>query len=395
MVGPRQAGKTTLLKEKYHGLNYFGADAREVCAKLEKTPAVAWGGQIGDAIIDEVQRAKTAVGKTRFAFDQGHVGLSALVGSVDFLSIERNLEQLSTRADIFELWPLMLCELAGAESAMCLEPLFSSLLECGGSLNRALASRPPTKQAVEELPAVNAFNHLARWGGMPTLVNMSEGDRGRWLRDYWDRFIRLDLGDHARHMESEPLRRFSSAVASRAAQACSYTDLALEAGSPVSLVRTYLKHLKTAFQIFELEPYSFGAVGSKEKNAKIIWADIGILRSLSDRDLSSSLLFKNLVASELIKWIRTMRAGARVHFFRAGPGFDADLLLETQNGVLGVRIQNREGAAAEDLEALTLVANAAKSRWLGGIVVTRGRTLRMLNERCSAWEVPVTRLLVR
>jgi predicted AAA+ superfamily ATPase len=393
VCGPRQAGKTTLLKKKYGKLGYFCLDTRQSRDRFEKTPATSWGSTIGNAVIDEVQKSPTTIGKVRFALDQRQIGFCALAGSVDFLSLDRAGEQLANRAKIYELWPLMLCELANMRLNKHCLPLISTILECDETIDAALAPVPRTRATTEEQSAIYAFNHLAKWGGMPALVNVDEQRRHRWLQGYCADYFELDLKDYARQVDPRLLRNFYGAVAGKITKACSYSDLAVEAGIPVTMVRTYLKYLQIALQIFKIEQYSSALSGSQHRRNKIYWSDIGILRSLSVKEPSPNLLFENLIASEIVKWVRTRNSGEKIYFFSAQSRAEVDLVLETASGVIGVQIRNQKEAVTEDIEPLFVLVKAAKTKWLGGMIVTRNKRLRIMDEKRSIWEIPVTRLL--
>ena len=106
----------------------------------------------------------------------------------------------------------------------------------------------------------------------------------------------------------------------------------------------------------------------------------------------SGELFENLVIAETVKLIRTLALDAEPYFYRTRSGMEVDLLLRTPAGVLCLEIKNRERAAPADLRSMRALAGALGDRFLGGLVVTHGGSIRALDDDGRFWSVPLHRL---
>jgi hypothetical protein len=94
---------------------------------------------------------------------------------------------------------------------------------------------------------------------------------------------------------------------------------------------------------------------------------------------------------EIIKWIKTMRRTIEVYFYRTRSGLEVDLLLVTQQGIIGVEIKMRNSVAATDWRPLRDVAWRLGGDWLGGLVVYWGSQIKKVGEP-EIWAVPSRRL---
>ena len=111
LTGARQTGKTTLARSRYAGIRYVDLDAVETRAALRELRTSAWASSIGPAVLDEAQKEPSVFGKVKYAFDEGSLSFTALLGSSRFLLLDRVRETLAGRAFVYDLWPLMASEL--------------------------------------------------------------------------------------------------------------------------------------------------------------------------------------------------------------------------------------------------------------------------------------------
>ncbi len=184
LTGARQTGKTTLLKASYPSLRYFNLDALEYREQLLKISSFSWGKEVGDAVLDEIQKEPDLFNKIKFAFDEGDLQFTALSGSAQVLLMKNVKETLSGRIMIFELFPLMLCELAYSEEEKIPQLLIDELISSDDPAD-VFRNRPEVLLGNEWDKLYRSEEYLIKWGGMPTLVNIKDEERKRlWLRDY-------------------------------------------------------------------------------------------------------------------------------------------------------------------------------------------------------------------
>lgn len=113
VTGARQVGKTTLARRLYeNGFRYLNLDSPGERARLGQVPAEGWHQAVGPAILDEVQKAPMLLDKLKWAYDEGKLDFSVLLGSSRIMLLEQVRESLAGRVFLYELWPLTAGELA-------------------------------------------------------------------------------------------------------------------------------------------------------------------------------------------------------------------------------------------------------------------------------------------
>ncbi len=388
-------GKTTLARQLYPGIRYLSLDAAEDREAVRATRSHAWGSNIGEAVLDEAQKEPDLFEKVKLAFDEGAIGFSVLLGSAQIALLRHISESLAGRALVFEMWPLLLAELAARPGGPPVPGLLAHLCESPTrQLREILAGEPEILLAHDEEPRLAALDHLATWGGMPALLRLEPERRHDWLRSYAQTYLERDLGDLARLSDLQPFRTFQRLSALRAAQRLSFAELGRDAGVSAKTARQYLEYLRISYQAFLLQPYFENLTSAAVKTPKLYWTDLGLLRHLiGHQGPLTGPLFENLVVAEVVKAIRTSGAQATAWFYATRSGLEVDLLLQTGDRFVGIEIKARESAAPSDARALRALSRAVGDRWRGGIVLHRGRSLAPLDPEHDVWAVPAHRLL--
>lgn len=388
ITGARQTGKTTLVKKQYEALRYINLDAIENREKLSDIASDTWGRSVGEAIIDEAQKLPIVFEKIKYAYDEQQLDFSVLLGSSQILLLKQIRESLAGRITMFELYPLMLCEIIASNEQPLSVPLFATLLQ-GQSLNSILAEVPAILFQ-EETIYRQAEEFLFHRGGMPALLNLTEQESVDWLRDYEQTYLERDLADLARLQDLAPFRLFQKLTAARAAQMLSYSELGRDAAVSADTARRYLEYLKLSYQVILLQPYHKNITSSLVKMPKLYWLDLGILRSVGNQfGPMTGALFENYVIAECYKWIHSTRDRAELYFYRTKHGLEADLIIELAQGILGVEIKFRADVSLHDAKALIAIREKAEN-WLGGLIVYQGSEIKKLDQ--DIWAVPSWRL---
>ena len=94
-TGARQTGKTTLSKSAYPDLRYINLDAPENRDALKEISTSSWGRDVGNAVIDEAQKALVVFEKVKYSFDAGNVSFYVLTGSSQILLLKKIRETLA------------------------------------------------------------------------------------------------------------------------------------------------------------------------------------------------------------------------------------------------------------------------------------------------------------
>lgn len=389
LTGARQTGKTTLVKSLYPDLRYINFDAIENREKIALVHSDEWVDTVGPAIIDEAQKWPLVFEKIKYVYDEKKLDFSVLLGSAQILLLKNVRETLAGRIGIFELYPLMLCELIADQSNPLKPPLFSKILK-STSLTETFKTTP--KVIFENEHQIKKWEkHLLTVGGMPILLTYPDQKSCfDWIKDYEQTYLERDLSDLARLHDLQPFRTFQKLSALRSAQLINYSELARDATVSVDTAKRYLEYLKLSYQVFMLQPYYKNLTSSLIKTPKLFWTDIGIWRSLTNfqADLSGQL-FETYVVSECFKWIKTSKERADLYFYRTKHGLEIDLIIETPNGIITAEIKSKKEINHRDISGLLTLQKTA-SNFLGGLVIYTGNEIKELEK--NIWAVPSWRL---
>lgn len=402
LTGARQTGKTTLVKAVYPDLRYVNLDAPENREAVRSIASASWARDVGIAILDEAQKEPSVFEKVKYAYDDGALSFSVLLGSSQILLLKRIRETLSGRVSLFELWPLMMSEIreapsggfpvAGRASGKPLSPPLVDRLFTAASLKDIFEDVPGVLLDREDEAARRAEAYILQWGGMPGLLPLTDDERRQWLKDYGFTYLERDLGDLARLDDLSPFRKFQRLTALRSGCLLNYSELARDAAVSVDTARRYLEYLRLSYQTVLLHPYRVNLTSAVVKTPKVYWLDIGLLRMLSGMSGAvTGEIYETMVVGELMKWMKTAGRDGEIYFYRTRSGLEVDILLDTPDGVVGMEIKSRRVIAQKDITALKEVARGLGGRWRGGLVIYSGDAIKPLADP-EIWAVPSRRL---
>jgi predicted AAA+ superfamily ATPase len=394
VTGARQAGKTTLAKLAYPNIKYFNLDSPENREVVRAVLSSNWGRDIGNAVIDEVQKEPVVFEKIKYAYDERDISFTVMLGSSQILLLKKIRESLSGRVSIHELWPLLMKEVYdNSQNENLPFPLIDKLLD-KDNFESIFSDIPGFLVDKEDSFCRDVENYFLQWGGMPALLPLSEKERWQWLKDYEYTYLERDLADLARIDDLEPFRKFQKLSALRSGMLLNYSEIARDASVSVDTARRYLEYLRLSYQVILLQPYYKNITSSVIKTPKIYWLDVGLLRQLTGfKGEITGNIYETMVVAELIKWIKTAQRDADVYFYRTRSGLELDILLGTQSGIVGIEIKSRETIVSSDCSALKEVAKGLEQEWRGGLIVYRGNEIKKVSEP-NIWAVPSRRLFL-
>ncbi|MEI6610571.1 MAG: ATP-binding protein [Deltaproteobacteria bacterium] len=392
LTGARQTGKTTLAKMRYSDMRYLNLDAPENREAVRAVASTLWSRDVGPAIIDEAQKEPVVFDKVKFAYDDGALPFSILLGSSQILLLKKIRETLAGRISIFELWPLMMCEIfnnsATAPRGLPLVDSLYSTMNC----DDIFGNQPGTLLDDENALRRSAQDYLLQWGGMPALVALPAEERRQWLKDYEYTYLERDVADLARLNDLMPFRKFQRLTALRSGCLLNYAELARDAAVSVDTARRYLEYLRLSYQTVLLPPYHSNLTSAVIKTPKTYWLDIGLLRHLTGmQEAATGEIYESMVVAELFKWMKTMGHDGDLYFYRTRSGLEVDIILESPAGVIGMEIKSRRALADKDTTGLKEIASAIGKRWRGGLVIYSGNEIKRVASP-QIWAVPSHRL---
>lgn len=395
LTGARQTGKTTLAKSHYDTLKYLNLDSQEIRDSIRKISSFNWGRDVGRAILDEAQKEPSLFDKLKYAYDSDLVDFQVILGSSQILLLKNIRESLAGRVSLYELYPLMLCELFYKGTYPDGLILLNQLLKTD-RLSNLLDDVPTVLIGYEDIKLKEIENYLLIWGGMPALLHIQdEEEKRKWIKDYSYTYLERDLLDLSRLNDLDPFKKFQKLSALRTGNLLNYSEIARDAGISVDTAKRYIEYLKISYQAILIQPYFENLTSTVVKTPKIFWLDMGILRYLTGNwgEVINGNVYETFIVSEIYKYIKTMQLDCEIYFYRTKSGMEIDLLLKTSKGMLGIEIKNRNSIVKSDFNNLKKIGEYLGSNWIGGIVLYTGDVIEKLAEP-EIWAVPTRRLLV-
>jgi len=336
LTGPRQSGKTTLLKHLFGTqYRYVSLELPDVRASAMEDPRSFLEMNPSPVIFDEVQYAPSLLPyiKERIDADRHKSGQFLLTGSQNLLLMEKVTESLAGRAAMLRLLPLSRREAEG-------RPQLALPWE---SKQRSSPDGP-----VPDEP--HAFRQL--WGGFlrggyPEVVAHPGRDANLWHSSYGQTYLERDVRMLRQVGDLSQFQYFLRALAARSAQLLNLSDVARGLGVAVNTAKAWLSVLEATYQVIVLRPY-FANVGKRlVKTPKIYFTDVGTLcylAGLKDPDHAASgpmggAIMETAVLSEIVKTLTHRGIAPRVFFWRTSAGAEVDFVVETGHGLVPIEVK--------------------------------------------------------
>lgn len=387
LTGARQVGKTTLARALFgDDLRYLNLDSPGERDRLRAVPAEGWGRVVGPAILDEVQKAPGLLDKIKWAYDEGDLGFSVLLGSSRILLLEQVRETLAGRVFLYELWPLTVGELTPHFGGVFpAEPLIAGLAANPAELARRLQPLQDGFVGPQAGAAQAAVQHVLEWGGLATLLAYRPEERREWLDAYQATYLERDLADLANLRDLEAFAHCHRLAALRAGSLLSYSDLARDAGLPVTTVRRYLRYLDLSYQTLHLPAWAGNPGVRLVKAPKLIWFDSGVQRALSGEigGLRGEQ-YESTMVGQILMTLRSLGIRVDASYLRTSGGLEVDLVLEHQEGLIALELKARPKVDTRDATPLEKARTILGDKYRGGLVIYRGDRVLRLSESVFA-----------
>ena len=318
LLGPRRAGKTTLLREAFPEASYVTLDDFDYLTWAKEDPKglVASLGKF--AIIDEIQRVPTLTIAVKKAIDEGSARF-LMSGSSSVGLLDGTADTLAGRIDIFHLPTACWGEVAGPSTA---------------TLFKEEAS-PPALRA-----ASRSYRTALYFGGFPeVVVAHSDDDKEAILKRYRDTYFTRDLAYLSNIENIEGLLAILNHAGKSIGSHLEVSNFARESGVSYPTAKKYLNVLTQAELAFKLYGYQHGPAKRYIKAAKLYYADNGIMTALRLR-LSEGQWVENFVISELEKRRKIGLIQAdQFYYYRSVGGLEVDLVYEEHDALIAIEIK--------------------------------------------------------
>lgn len=308
VTGPRQSGKSTLLRHALPDYRYVTLDDPAVLEQAHADPVFFLDGLGERCIIDEIQLAPGILSyvKMRVDADRSRNGRFVFTGSQQFGMIRNLGDSLAGRIALLDLLPFAAGEM---------------------------------QQIVAVKGGLELFAASCLTGAYPQLAVTPAIDRRLWYSSYIQTYLERDIRSLYDIGSLREFHRFMQLLAVRCSQMLNMSGFAADLGVSVTTIKRWLSVLEAGRIIFLLPPY-FNNLGKRiTKMPKVYFLDTGLachLAGVRDREqlLEGPLagaLFENYCLQETVKCFANRGEQPRLSYVRTNNGLEVDLIIEGPN----------------------------------------------------------------
>ena len=362
LIGPRQAGKTTLVRDLLEPARFLTLDDDTVRASLQEDPygqlALLAKAQAGvdpqPVVLDEIQRlpALTLAIKRLVDADQ-RPGQFLLTGSSNIFTTPVALDSLAGRLTTLTLRPLSVAEAQFRGPCRLLDAVLESS-----------ANDSPLAQCLPQPEACGrgrAIDWIVR-GGFPEMRNLPDETRSDRYRNYLDSIVERDIAPITHIRKPDALRRLVEQLAARTGQELNSHSLSIQIGIRKETLATWLDALERLGLIQRLPAWSSALSNREIKSPKIHFMDTGCATAVRGEDQNSfgigvdpsalGHLLETFVFTELEKSLPFQKKPWRLFHWRQDTR-EIDIVAESPGKRLALfEVKTSSAVSAHDFRAM-------------------------------------------
>lgn len=342
VTGPRQSGKTTLIRNMFPHLPYYSLESLDIRSFAENDPIAFLNQNEVGMILDEVHNAPDLLSYIQGIVDEHPDKRYILSGSSQFAMLKRVTQSLAGRTAVFELMPLSYSE---------------------------------TKDLTADVP----LDKLLFNGFYPAIYsgrNVPEFLYPAYMKTYLDR----DVRDLLQIKDMMQFHIFIKLCAGRIGSLFKASELANEIGVSPNTITSWLSVLQASYIVTLLPPYFENTSKRLTKMPKLYFLDTGLACYLLgiespeqlSRDKMRGALFENFVVTEALKQRYNQGKESNLYFYRDSNQNEIDLLLKRNTRLYGIEIKSSMTYHKDFEKALKRIDEWVKAPVDGKAVVYAG-----------------------
>ncbi len=344
LTGPRQSGKTTLLKEMFPDFKYVSLEKPDIREFAQTDPNGFLKEYPSPVIFDEVQRVPALFSYIQTIVDElGLMGQYILSGSQNFLLMQSITQSLAGRVAIFKLFPFDNQE-----------------LKSGGLLH-------------------SDYLKNIVYGFYPAIYDRQIHPK-TYYSNYVQTYIQRDVSELISIKDKGIFQNFLSLCATRAGQLLNMNAIAKECGISQPTVKSWISALESSYIIFTLQPFHENFSKQIVKTRKLYFYDSGLLCHLlriNDPDQIRThpikgSLFENMMVAEYVKRMHHKSEMQDIWFWRDSAGHEVDLLVQDGLSLKLVEIKSTQTISTDLFKGLFYFEKQSKKNNLEKVVVYAG-----------------------
>lgn len=351
LIGPRQAGKSTLARTTFADKPYVNLEDPEVRQFALEDPRSFLGQYPEGAILDEIQNTPDLLSYIQVIVDEkGENSLFFLTGSHQ-LSLHSAISQsLAGRTAVLTLLPLSIAEL---------------------------------KQNNIELSADSQIFQ----GGYPRVYAQSLNPT-RIYSDYYQTYVQRDVRQMINIKDITLFEKFIKLCAGRIGSVWEASSLANEVGVSGQTINHWLSILEASFIVFRLQPY-FENFGKRViKSPKLYFTDVGFASYLLDieninqlsRDPLRGALFENMTLLELVKHRQNQGLSPNLYYYRDNHKNEVDAIIKYGHELIPIEIKSSQTFHNNFMKGIQYYRKINSDRSPCGYVIYDGQVTQQIGD---------------
>ena len=366
ITGPRQVGKTTMLRQLMsQERNYVTLDDMEE-RKLAKTdPALFLQMHDLPVFIDEVQYAPELFSYIKIAVDNGAApGSFWLTGSQAFRMMELAQESLAGRAAVLHMPSLSQHEIYGSGENKPFSLGLDALKARGNSGTPA---------------ALDGIYQRIWKGSLPGYISGKFTDRDVFYSSYLQTYIDRDVSEQVLLTDKLLFQDFIRAAACRAGQMLNIHDIAQDVGVSDDTAKRWLQVLEKSDIIFYLRPYSNNLLKRTIKTPKLYFFDTGLVAYLTrysspeilQNGAMNGAILENYVVAEIRKSYQNAGQDCLLWYYRDKNSNEIDLVIESDGQLHPLEIKRSVNPGSELTGVFSVLDKGSVPRGTGAVICMR------------------------
>ena len=377
VLGSRQVGKTTLLRQAFPDLTLITFDPVQDIHGARQDPDLFLDSFPPPIILDEIQYAPELFAAIKRRIDRTqNVGQYFMTGSQNPAMLRQAAESMAGRVGILELDGFGVEELAGVGH---LPPWLKVWLETGGAAN---------PEHYRCLPEQSGGVLSALWrGGMPGLIGLPDTMVQPFLNAFLHTYVERDVRVMGDIRDMAGFGRFVALCAALTAQEVNKAQFGRELGIAPATAQKWLDTLAATYQWHEVPAFSGNAVKRLAGKGKGYMADTGLAcllqRLASVEALSASplrgALFETWAVNGIRKQFSTLPASPGLYHWRTAGGAEVDVVLDWNGVRYPVEIKCKTQLSGHDLRGIRAFRETYGTE-VPGVIVYAGECCRKLDD---------------
>jgi len=383
LTGARQVGKSTMLKEVFHDINYVSLNRPLVRESAKENPSLFFEANKPPVIVDEIQKAAELFEYIKDIVDEEKVkGQFYLTGSQSMKLMKNVSDSLAGRAGIIKLLGLSVRELAQNPHRKPFLPIAEYMAEA--------------EKGSFAFDYTKLISHIHK-GFFPELYETESNlhDWADYYSSYFQTYIEKDIKDVLTIRDESAFIKFVKATASLTGEMLNFSTLSEICGKDVKTVKSWLSVLESSGIVYLLEPYYNNLNKRMIKTPKLYFLDTGLCCWLlgwntPDQMVNGAMwghIFESFIFSEVLKsYYNDGIVRPPLYYYRDKDKNEIDLVIEDGDTLYPIEIKTTSDPNKSMVNAFRMLDSIpAKKTGTGAVICLAKERLPLKDD---VWILP-------